>query len=580
MAAARFALALAMRADRVRTVATGTAQIAAAVAGVAIVLAAKAVLELVQNNDSATALLWPLLILTVIMSLVSGSATIRAQQERILGEKVQQVIWSDVLGVVSSVDLISYEDTGFISRFSEIEREGMSRPLAMTRSLFGFVGGMIGTTTMVVVLLVLAPAIAPVLLLGAVPTVLISRRSSRVEFEFARRNSRLYLLAYSIRQVLTQRQFAAEVRSFGAAEHLTTRHAHVNTTFMSALSGHIRTRTVLATAQVLVATVSLAGALLIIVYLLESGTLTLATAGAAVIAARLLGTQLASLYSAMNGLSEAQPFVNELRHFLRWPTHPTSDAGSLTLAHGVDLTDVHFSYPQSDRAALCGVSIHIGAGEVVALVGENGSGKSTLATIVSGLYRPDRGEVRWDGVTVDPDVVRANVGTVFQDFGRYSLDVTDNIALAGLGERDPSAVRDAADDAHIADVIDRLPHGFDTVLGRDIDEGMDLSGGQWQRLALARALFKKAPLLVLDEPSAALDPRAESELFEDVRTILDGRAALLISHRFANVRLADRIYVLQSGLVIESGTHHELMAAGGTYAELFTMQSAGYDTTL
>jgi ATP-binding cassette subfamily B protein len=226
------------------------------------------------------------------------------------------------------------------------------------------------------------------------------------------------------------------------------------------------------------------------------------------------------------------------------------------------------------------VSLHVGAGEVVALVGENGSGKTTLAKLLAQLYRPDRGRVLWGGVdtaTLDQARLRRDVTLIFQDFVQYVLSAGENIGL-GRHERldDGDAIRAAARLADVDEVVTALPEGYGTLLGNEFVGGRDLSKGQWQRIALARAFFRDAPLIVLDEPTAALDARAEHDLFERVRDLFRGRGVLLISHRFSSVRSADRIYVLMGGRVVESGSHDDLMAAGGLYAELFTLQAAAY----
>jgi ATP-binding cassette subfamily B protein len=217
---------------------------------------------------------------------------------------------------------------------------------------------------------------------------------------------------------------------------------------------------------------------------------------------------------------------------------------------------------------------------VVALVGENGSGKTTLARVICGLYRPDAGAVLWDGVDVgevDPEQLRRQITVIFQDFVRYWLSARENIGV-GRVERidDREAIADAARQAGADAFIEAWPEGYDALLGPIFEGGKDLSVGQWQRMALARAFFRDAPLVVLDEPTASLDARAEAELFERIRTLFQGRTVLLISHRFSSVRTADRIYVMREGQIVERGSHRELIAIGGLYAELFRLQAAAY----
>ena len=241
---------------------------------------------------------------------------------------------------------------------------------------------------------------------------------------------------------------------------------------------------------------------------------------------------------------------------------------------------VTFTYPGNDEPTLREVSMEIRTNEVVALVGENGSGKTTLAKLLAHLYVPDRGVIAWDGVdasTCDPERLRSSVAVVFQDFVKYLLTVRENIGM-GRHERceDLDAVVHAARRARAHDAIVSLREGYETRLGPEFFGGSDLSVGQWQRVALARAFFRDAPFIILDEPTAALDAQAESDLFENIRLLCRGRSVLVISHRFSSVRLADRIYVLHDGRVVEHGSHADLMARGGQYAQLFALQASAY----
>ena len=244
------------------------------------------------------------------------------------------------------------------------------------------------------------------------------------------------------------------------------------------------------------------------------------------------------------------------------------------------MRDLTFTYPSRATPSLVGINVDIRAGQVVALVGENGSGKTTLAKLLAGLYLPQDGRITWAGqdvATMEIAGVRSRVAVLFQDFVHYFLSARENIAM-GRWERadDEAGIRRAAACSGAQALLEALPHGYDTYLGPQFFGGSDLSGGQWQRVALARAFFRDAELVILDEPTAALDPRAEAALFAAVRELFAGRSVVLISHRFATVRLADYIYVLDQGRMVEDGDHEQLMARNGLYAELFTLQASAF----
>jgi ATP-binding cassette subfamily B protein len=314
---------------------------------------------------------------------------------------------------------------------------------------------------------------------------------------------------------------------------------------------------------------------------LATGRLALPAAAAAILAVRFVSSSLNQLFRSIGSLFESAAFLSDLEDFVTGRHQLDQAAPAIPpLQDRIRIEQVGFRYPGAAVAALADVELEIGAGEIVALVGENGSGKTTLAKLIAGLYQPTAGRIVWDGVDtseLDPTAVRRQISVIFQDFVHYQLSALDNI---GLGDpdhaEDLAAARAAAERAGALEYLEQLPNGLSTVLSKEYTGGQDLSGGQWQRVALARALRKPSSLVVLDEPTASLDPKSEARLFDDIRSTLQGRAGLLISHRFSSVRLADRIYVLERGRVIETGRHDELVAQGGRYAELFRLQAAAY----
>ena len=567
-----------LRADRLGTITAAAFQIVGAIAALGVVAAAKFTFDALLQPDRAAIGLAPALLALAFMTALSSSVSaLQTQQHRLLGERVSQRVWDRLLDTTARADLLTYESSGFATALERVQQNALTRPFAVTTALLGLTGGMLGVVAMSAVLVGVEPLLVPVLLAAGLPAVLLSRWASRTEFAFAHRLTASYRRRNYLRQLLTQRPSAAELRAFGSAGPLRERHRILNREVTSELRAQVRRRQLIAVLTTVGVAVALTAALLAIVELVRQGRIDLPEAGAAAIAVRLLSGQLNTMFTSVGGLLESAPFLADLDRFVTSGPPPPPPGWKRPLTDRVTLHEVSFRYPEQDRPAVDSVDIEIRAGEVVVLVGENGSGKTTLAKIVAGLYEPAAGTRHWDGAAVPAPDVRASVSVIFQDFVRYQMTLRDNITISDSGRSaSEDGVIDVTRRAGVLGVMRELPDGIDTMLGRDLDEGTDLSGGQWQRVALARALYRDTPLVVLDEPAAALDPRAEHELFADVRAVLDGRAALLISHRFSSTRLADRIYVMDCGRVVECGTHDELMARGGQYAELYGLQSAAY----
>ena len=558
-------------------------QVLSAVALAAQVLTIQQVLTAIldaKGDRVMDAVLLPVVVLALLSAVAAVAGAVQTQLQRLLGESVARTMWGKVLGVSTGVGLRYFESPDFYNRLNRVQTSAMLRPHQVTRACCPWAGPSRRAPVWASPCSPSHRSCCPWSSIAGIPLLITSGRESRLEFDFSVKQTPAVRLRGYFTLLQTGRDEAKEVRAFGLAGWLATRFDNLYAAYLRDLRTHVGRRLLLSLIGQLGSAVVLGGTLIALVVLIDRGEIGVAEAGAAIVAIRLLAGQVQALFRGAQSIFESGLFLDDLRQFLALGEAAVDEDEGREPPARFDLLrvqDVRFRYPGAAVDALKGVDIELRAGEVVALVGENGSGKTTLAKLLAGLYQPDEGRVLWDEQDVSafrPSSLRKRIAVVFQDFVRYALPATDNIALGRIDEpAEPARVRSAAAAAGADTMLDVLPQGFDTVLSRMFTGGTDLSGGQWQRVALARSFYRDAPLLILDEPSASLDPRAEHELFATLRDALRARTALFISHRFSTVRGADRIYVLHEGEIVEQGTHDELVSRNGRYAELFRLQS-------
>jgi ATP-binding cassette subfamily B protein len=527
----------------------------------------------------------PVFAALIVATVVAGTATaVVTQQQVIMADLVGHHTMDAIIDVASRVGLARYEDPAFHDQLERARSAALYRPVAIVNALTALLTALTGAAGISIALLAIQPVVLPLVLIAGVPVLAASLSNARraYAFEFGmttHAREHLHLM-----EVLTGPEYAKELRVFSATGTLRRRYDALTAERLRRLREFVRRRMVVAAIGNLAGGLGAAIALGALLWLVTTRRTDVATAATAALAMQLLSSRLQVVSGSVAKIVEGGLFLDDFHRFLAVSDETERSAGVADPAGpfaGLAVTGLSFTYPGTDRRVLDDVALEIRPGEVVALVGENGSGKTTLVKLLCRLYaEQEAGRITLNGRDLrdlDPAVVRAQLTVLFQDFVRYELSVADNIALGRPeGPADESRIVAAARRAGIDGAIRRLAGGYATRLGRRFDGGEELSGGQWQRLALARAFFRDGQLLILDEPTAALDPRAEAELFQQMRELAAGKSVLLISHRFSSVRMADRIYVLQAGRVVEHGSHDELLGLAGVYAELYGLQAAAY----
>jgi ATP-binding cassette subfamily B protein len=520
-----------------------------------------------------------------IQGVSSLLTTLSNVVQQLLQERVSADVQLRVMQKANTLDLAFFEDATFYDALQEAQREAASRPTGMISTTFGIGRTLVTFVSLIFVLTHLAWWLAALALIAPIPVFIANVRYGWWGYQVMRRQSPVRREMSYYNNLLTTDTYNKEIKLFTLGDYFIDAYRGLAERFYREARALVVPRYIASFgwglgSLIVNGLIFLYVALQTVARRISLGDLTLYTQSAI-----NLGSAFSNLLSGISSMYENNLFINTLFNFLEYQPRIVSPPDGIkpsTDGLTIEFRHVTFTYPGREESgpALRNVSFSIPAGDTVALVGRNGAGKTTIVKLLTRLYDPDEGQILVNGHDIkeyDLTALRAQIGVIFQDYVTYHLTAARNIGVGRIEDLDDRAeVRAAAAKSGADAVIGRLPEGYDSMLGKWFDAGQQLSGGEWQKIALARAFMRDAQLLILDEPTSSLDPQAEYEVFAHFRELTAGKSAIFISHRFSTVRLANRILVLEHGRLLEEGTHAELVAAEGRYAELFALQAEAY----
>jgi ATP-binding cassette subfamily B protein len=552
---------------------------------------------------------WLAFIQFAIMMLSALASALQGIAQRVLSDGLSLTVETMIVEKASQLELAFFERSESYDLLQRATGQATMRPYSLLTTLITTLQAAVTFGGMIGLLIGLNPLLGVIVLVTPIPAFIVDSRYGSRAYRRVRRTSPVHRRIQYIAGLLTTDVAAKEVRVFGLGPYLVERYRLLSANYAAQIRELMIRRQVAEFGWGIVGVLAQSGSFLYVALRAANGKLTIGGLMLYGTAASSVQTSVSTMLNSLTQMYENNLYLDDLFRLMEVPgerstrvgsgvpkaaspalltersrpagpsARPASADGNRPGGHVV-FEEVSFQYPGTGEAALTDVSFEVFPGETVALVGRNGAGKSTLVKLLCGLYLPTTGRVLIDGADIaeaDPDTQRAQISAVFQDHMSFQATAAENIGLGDLRAIDDRSRIERAGQAGGADGFVRsLPRGYDSSLGRWFRDGVNLSGGEWQKLALARGFMRDARILVLDEPSAALDARAEHELFARLRALATGRTAFYISHRFSSVRQADRIIYLENGRVVEAGTHRELMDLDGRYAELFALQAVAY----